>query len=179
MASDRPPAGTIFQMACVVPDLEAALAHWTGVMGVGPFFRFPLPLQPAWLEMDGERTTAFDILGGCALAQSGGVQIELIEPGRDPSPYGEFLAAGRQGLHHVGVYARDYDAEMAAFRAKGIGVAMEGELPLSRFAYLRTDTAFPGTMLELIEPQPAMLDLFATIADAAIGWDGRDPVRAL
>jgi hypothetical protein len=179
MVSDPPPAGTIFQMAYVVPDLGAALAHWTEVMGVGPFFRFPLPLKPAWLEIDGERTTAFDILGGCALAQSGGVQIELIEPGRDPSPYETFLAAGRQGLHHVGVYACDYDAEIAKFRSRGIKVAMEGELPLSRFAYLHTDTAFPGTMLELIEPQQIMLDLFATIAEAAIGWDGSDPVRAL
>lgn len=174
-----PPPGTIFQMAYVVTDLEAAMAHWSGALGVGPFFRFPLPLPLDWLTLDGTRTDRFDVLSGCALAQSGGVQIELLLPGPDPSPYQEFLDAGRSGLHHVGVYARDYDAEMAAWRAQGIGVAMEGELPLSRFSYLRTDTVFPGTMLELIEPQPAMLELFETIAAASQGWDGRDPVRTL
>ncbi|MFD1961471.1 hypothetical protein ACFSHP_24900 [Novosphingobium panipatense] len=35
--------GRIFQIAYVVPDLDQAVAHWTGTMGVGPFYDFPLP----------------------------------------------------------------------------------------------------------------------------------------
>jgi catechol 2,3-dioxygenase-like lactoylglutathione lyase family enzyme len=171
--------GEIFQLAYVVEDLESAMDHWTRVLGVGPFFRFPMPLEFDWLELYGEATGRREVLAGVGLAQNGPVQIELLQPGPDPSPYRDFLNAGRQGQHHVGMYATDYDAQMAAVRAAGCSVAMEGELPLSRFAYLGTDDAFSGTMVELIEPQQAMIDLFAQIASASVDWDGNDPVRTL
>ena len=100
-------------------------------------------------------------------------------PGRDPSPYRDFLDAGRSGLHHLGSWATDYDLQMAAARAAGIGVALEGKLPLSRFAYLETDAMWPGTMIEIIEPQPPMLELFDMIKQAGKDWDGRDPLRSL
>ena len=32
--------GEIRQNGYVVHDIEAALRHWTGVLGVGPFFHF-------------------------------------------------------------------------------------------------------------------------------------------
>ncbi len=171
--------GEIFQLAYVVDDIDAALAHWTQTLGVGPFFMFPLPLALDWLELDGKRVDDHDILGAAALAWSGDVQIELLTPGAAPSPYRDFLSSGRGGVQHVGMYATDYDRQMADARAAGIAVAMEGVLPLSRFAYLRTDTVFAGTMLELIEPQPAMIDLFALIREASRHWDGSDPVRQL
>ncbi|MXP42869.1 VOC family protein [Allopontixanthobacter sediminis] len=170
--------GEIFQLAYVVEDLEAALDHWINILGVGPFFRFPLPLEFDWLELHGLRTQRHGVLAGVGLAQNGPLQIELIQPGPDPSPYRDFLEAGREGLHHLGIYAADYDAQMAAARAAGCSVAMEGELPLSRFAYLGTDEKFSGTMVELIEPQQAMIDLFAKIAEASVEWDGSDPIRS-
>lgn len=170
--------GEIFQMAYVVADLEAAVDHWTRTLGVGPFFNFPLPLELDWLELDGRRVDDHDILSGAALAQNGSVQIEILVPGSAPSPYRDFLDSGRQGLQHVGMYATDYDRQMEEARKAGIGVAMEGILPLSRFAYLHTDNDFAGTMVELIEPQPAMIALFDQIAQASIEWDGRHPMRA-
>jgi len=171
--------GPIFQAAYVVDDFDAAIAHWTETIGVGPFFLFPTPLPFKWLERRGERTTEFDILSHCGLAYSGDTLIELIAPGSAPSPYRDFLDAGRRGLHHVGTVATDYDAQMAAARAAGITVAMEGVLPLSRFAYLDTDAAFPGTMVEIIEMTDAMHAMWDTIKAASVGWDGRNPVRSL
>ncbi len=126
--------------------------------------------------MESDRT---DIIAQVALAYSGETMIEVIVPGSDPSPYRDFLDAGRSGVHHLGTWAIDYDAQMAAARAAGIRVAIEGTLALSRFAYLETDTIWPGTMVEIIEPQPAMLDLFQSIRDSARDWDGSDPVRRL
>lgn len=171
--------GEIFQLAYVVEKLEPALEHWTKVLGIGPFFTLPLPLPFDWLELDGERTDEQDILSAAALAQNGDVQIEILVPGSSPSPYRDFLASGRGGLQHVGMFTTDYDRQMADARAAGIEVAMEGELPLSRFSYLRTDAIFPGTMVELIEPRQPMLDLFAEIRRASVDWDGSNPVRGL
>ena len=33
--------GPINQNAFIVPDIDAGIDHWTSVMGVGPFFKFP------------------------------------------------------------------------------------------------------------------------------------------
>ncbi len=172
--------GPIFQIAYVVEDLESTIAHWTTVMGVGPFFLFPLPLAFDWLEIRGERVaTDIDMFAGVALSYSGDTMIEFIQPGSAPSTYREFLDAGRTGVHHLGTFTDDYDGQMAAARAAGIGVAAEGKLPLSRFAYLDTDLLFPGTMIEIIEPAAAMIELFDGIKAVAKTWDGRDPVRAM
>jgi len=171
--------GPIFQMAYVVPELEPFLDHLGKTLGVGPFFLFPTPLAFEWLTRRDQLTIGYDILASAALAYSGETMIEVIVPGSDPSPYRDFLAAGRRGLHHLGSWATDYDAQMAAARAAGIGVALEGKLPLSRFAYLETDVAWPGTMIEIIEPQPPMLELFDMIKQAGKNWDGSNPLRTL
>ena len=171
--------GPVFQMAYVVTDLEPFIDHLSGTLGVGPFFLFPTPLPFEWLKRHDRPTLATDILRHAALAYSGDTMIEVIVPGSDPSPYRDFLDAGRIGLHHIGTWATDYDAQMAAARSAGIRVAIEGKLPMSRFAYLETDTLWPGTMVEIIEPQPPMLELFAMIKDAGRDWDGNDPLRAL
>jgi len=171
--------GRFFQFAYVVEDMKAAIDHWVNEMGVGPFFMFPLPLALERLERNNEVTTEWDILEGAALAYSGDVQIELLCPGRSPSPYRDFLAAGRSGLHHLGAFATDFDAQIRAARSRGIKVAMQGVLPISRFAYLETDNQFPGTMVELIEPSQTMLGMFDGMKLAAQSWDGRDPVRNL
>lgn len=171
--------GPVFQMAYVVAELEPFLEHLTKVVGVGPFFLFPVPLPFAWMARHDVPSDSTDILSHAALAYSGDTMIEVIVPGDDPSPYREFLDSGRRGLHHLGTWATDYDAQMAAARAAGIPVVIEGQLPLSRFAYLETDTLWPGTMVEIIEPQPAMLELFGGIRQASQGWDGSDPLRTL
>lgn len=171
--------GPVFQMAYVVAELDPFIEHLTRVVGVGPFFLFPTPLPFEWLKRHGQLTQQTEILSHAALAYSGDTMIEVIVPGRDPSPYRDFLAAGRSGLHHLGTWATDYDAQMAAARAAGILVAIEGKLPMSRFAYLETDTLWPGTMVEIIDPEPPMLELFAMIKEAGRDWNGEDPVRSL
>lgn len=171
--------GPIFQVAYVVESLEPVLDHWTQTIGVGPFFLFPTPLDFAWLKIYDQPSDDYDILAHAALAYSGETMIEIIVPTTSPSPYRTFLDGGRRGMHHVGTVATDYDAQMAAARAAGIAVAVEGELPLSRFAYLDTDLVFPGTMVEIIDMRPEMHALFDRIRSAAVGWDGSDPVRAM
>ena len=172
--------GPIFQLAYVVADIEPHIAHWTGTMGVGPFFRFPLPLEFDWLEVNGVRVpNDVDMYTAVAIAYSGDTMIELIQPGSAPSTYRDFVDAGRVGVHHVGTFTNRYDEQMADVRRAGIGVALEGALPMSRFAYVETDTLFPGTMVELIEPQPSMIELFDSIKSAVRHWDGTRPVREM
>lgn len=171
--------GPVFQMAYVVADLDPFIDHMARKLGIGPFYLFPTPLPFEWLKRHDELTPQTEILSHAALAYSGETMIEVIVPGPDPSPYRDFLDAGRSGLHHLGTWATDYNAQMAVARAAGIRVAIEGKLPMSRFAYLETDTLWPGTMIEIIESQPPMLELFDMIKKAGRDWDGENPLRTL
>jgi hypothetical protein len=171
--------GPIFQTAYVVEDIDNALDHWTGTLGVGPFFMLPTPLPFTWMKRDEELIDNHALVSHVALAHSGDMMIELIRPGSAASPYCDFLNAGRRGVHHLGAVAKNYDAQMATIRAAGIHVALEGEMHASRFSYLATDDFFPGTMIELIEVSQETEDLFAMIKIEGSRWDGTEPVRIL
>ena len=92
--------GEIRQNGYVVRDIDAALAHWTGTLGVGPFFYFErVPI--ADFRYRGEPSP---VEVSIALANSGALQIELIQQRNDaPSMYRDFLRAGREeiGRAHV------------------------------------------------------------------------------
>lgn len=170
--------GEAFQTAYVVDDVDAAIKHWTARLGVGPFFRFPLPLNATRLEIGGSQVAGdSDIMAGVAMAFSGSMMIELIQPGTVSSPYSDFLQSGRCGVHHLGTVAWDYDAQMEAARSAGVRVIMEGELPVTRYAYLETDTHWAGTMIEIIEVSTEMREMLDHVQAASRNWDGANPVR--
>lgn len=170
--------GEIFQLGYLVPALEPAMAGWTRAHGVGPFFVLPVREFSA-LWVDGEIAENFHIIDSVALSYAGDIQIELIVPTAAPSTYRRFLDAGRTGLHHLGVASHDYDADRAAALARGATIETEGHSPLTRFAYLDGGVGHAGSIAELIEMRPAIVDAFARIKEATHDWDGADPVRHL
>jgi hypothetical protein len=164
-----------FQASWVVPSAEAAAALWTRTMGIGPFFLF------ADVEVDDFRYRGAPSRYGCrvAIAQAGDMQIELIEQPHDlPSAYRDLVPAGRSGFHHVGLFAEDFDRELAAYEALGFARAAEGRVGAMRFAYVDTSPAI-GCMVELLAEDAAMRAAFAGIATAARGWDGERPLRGI
>ncbi|MGH7822918.1 MAG: VOC family protein, partial [Candidatus Binatia bacterium] len=166
-----------------VTDLERALRYWTGTLGVGPFFVMR-DLVPERYRYRGNPSPPPRIT--LALGNSGDLQVELIQQHDDrPSAYRDFLAAGREGFQHVSAWTTrvEYDETMRRALAAGVAVAHEGAIPGSgiRFAYFATDAALPGGLIyeiaDVMEPETFVI--VRTIADAAKGWDGRDPVREL
>ncbi len=168
--------GNVRQNGYVVRDVEAAMRHWTEVLGVGPFFYFErVPIEdfryrgePSPLEVS------------IALANSGALQIELIQQRNDaPSMYRDFLEAGREGLQHVAYWSEDFDADLARFEKAGHSVGQSGRIGESgRFVYLDTE-AHPGTVVEVSEISGPKGRFFAHIAEQAQSWDGTDPIRRL
>lgn len=163
----------VIQNAWVVTDLEAAMRGWTDLCGVGPFFTFP-HVELQGLKYHG-RPASLDMT--VAIAQAGPVQIELIQQHCDnPSCYTDAIPRGGHGFHHMGIFAKDYDRELARYREKGFPVAAEGVAGAMRFAYIDTRSV-SDCMVELMEETPEMRAAFQMIADAAKDWDGSDPVR--
>jgi len=73
--------GALRQMGFVVRDIDKAMRHWIEVCGVGPWFvAEKLPLDGFWYKEQ-----PYDIHLTVALANSGDVQLELIEQ-RDATP---------------------------------------------------------------------------------------------
>lgn len=169
--------GPIRQNGYVVRDLRQAVRHWTQVIGVGPFF--VIDDQPLnGFRFRGEPSEARISV---ALAQSGGIQIELIQPLDDaPSAFGEFLRSGQEGLQHVAFWTDEFDPAMRDAARRGLTVLQEGcsgsGAPDERFVYFEAEY-HPGTMIELSETRGAKGALFRAVAAAAEDWDGKDAVR--
>lgn len=168
--------GRIRQNGYVVHDLDAALTHWTEVLGVGPWF----PVRNLTLEPSEYRGEAVSTEISLAVANSGDLQVELIQVHSDsPSCYREFLDAGNEGLHHQAWWTEDYDATRENAEAAGWKVIQSGDVMGTRFCYFDTET-HPGTIAELMELTDMSRWLATQTLDAAAGWDGTtDPIRAL
>ena len=169
--------GDVRQNGYIVRDVEAAMRHWTEVLGVGPFFYFErVPMQD--FRYRGE-PSAIEV--SIALANSGPLQIELIQQRNDaPSTYRDFLAAGREGLQHVAYWTPDYDRDFARLCGLGYEVGQSGWVggPDGRFVYFLTE-GHPGTIVELSEVSGAKGRFFAHIAETARSWDGSVPIRRM
>ncbi|HSG64214.1 MAG TPA: VOC family protein, partial [Gammaproteobacteria bacterium] len=152
------PVGGIFQIAYVVADIDAALAHWTQQLRVGPFFVFPgFTLER--LEYRG-RPSHLDITLACGY--SGSLCIELIAQHDDaPSVYRDVATERGYGFHHCGVITDAFDEDLARLQESGAALAMSGVAPGNgaRVVYLDTRGPLPG-MTELIERNPAVDALF-------------------
>lgn len=166
--------GGVMQLAYVPRDIDAAVRFWTQTMGVGPFFRMPHIRYKAARYMGQPSNIDFSVL----IAQWGEVQVELIEQHCDsPSIYRSWLDAGHEGVQHVCIVTDSIARARATCEAAGAVIAQEILLDGAEAFYADTGGG-PGTMVEVIEPSPAILGSFAFIRRAAEGWDGSDPVRS-
>ena len=166
--------GEIRQLGYVVPDIEAAMDYWSRVLGVGPFFyaeRVPV-VNFTYRGAPSSPVTSV------ALANSGAVQVELIQQRNDaPTMYRDFVRAKGSRLQHVAYWTQNFDADMARLAARGFKVGMGGEVGArGRFVYFETEY-HPGAVIELSEVEGPKGRMFDLIRNAAAGWDGSDPVR--
>ena len=154
------------------------MAYWSDVLGVGPWFYNPrVPIRN--YRYKGQ---AYDVHNSVALANSGPLQVELIQTRNDaPSMYRDFIQAGNWGLQHVAYWTEQFDADMERLAKEGFEVHMSGEVgERGRFVYFAPKAhagLHPGTVIELSEVAGPKGKLFRMIREASEGWDGRDPVR--
>ena len=166
--------GACRQIGIVVRDIEAAMQHWSEVCGVGPWF-YAEKLAITEFSYRGQRQNDLHI--SVALANAGEVQLELIQQRCDtPSMYQDFLNAGREGMQHWSSWPADYDAKLKQALASGYTIGQQGDSPRGRFVYLWNE-GHPGTVIEMADLTPGRDRIFAGVREAALNWDGRDPVR--
>lgn len=167
--------GEVMQLAFVPDDFDAALKHWTEVLGVGPFFL----MENIHLEGMKYRGEPTDAVFSLALAYWGDIQIELIRPENEaPSIYsGEYADVG-DGLHHVCILVDDIEEAYRVAREQGAEIMIEGSLGDSRVIYVDPGRG-PGSLVEILQQGEGGPDLFAMIKQAGESWDGSEPLRKL
>lgn len=166
--------GNATQLGFVVRDIRAAMAHWTEVMNVTPFLYMEKgngwPAPPTL-----HRGVEVEVRTRVAFAFMGDVEIELIEQVNDASsPYRDFLAAGSEGLHHLGFWVPD--AALACAKVEAAGYVLDYEIPVGQpqsINYYRSPRSF-GPMLEIVpgiwrQSRQAVLD-------TCRAWTGGDPI---
>lgn len=164
------------QLCWVVPDLDAAIAGWLHSTGAGPFFLF----GEVHFTESNYRGMPMDIAPHRAsIGYHGDMQIELIQPLGDHSGiWRDIVPYGKAGLHHVGLYCHDYEAERAALLATGAEIAFEGLMMGARTCYIDTSVTV-GFMTELITANPVADQVFSQLRSASQGWDGSHPIRSI
>lgn len=169
--------GPVIQHAFVVRDMDAALAYWTEVMGVGPFYRVDNATYREALYRNAPASPKYSI----ALAYWGETQIELVEPTSDnPSIYKEFLDEGLEGLlHHMCVTVENMDDFRRSIDDSKFETLAELALePEGHVLYLRgAGQRWP--LIEVGDFPPAIYALFERVKTASEGWDGQDPIRSI
>jgi hypothetical protein len=169
--------GPMRQIGFVVRDIEKAMRHWIDVNRVGPWFyaeRFAFNE----FSYQGRRNDGVNL--SVALANCGDMQLELIQPRDDtPSMWRDFLQAGHEGMQHFAVWPEDYDALYRRALEAGFRAGQEGDtIGRGRFVYFENE-AHPGTVVEILHFTPMRQQSAAAIREAALRWDGSEPVRRI
>ena len=132
MASSEPhqfKAESVGQIGILVKeDPEELSKTWEKMLGIGPWRIHEIKYK----DKPGETVRLFKL----ALADLGGVEIELAQPLSDGTYHKEYTDThGNTGLHHMCFYVADVDAELENFVAQGAEVL--AHTPGS-FAYFKT-----------------------------------------
>lgn len=155
------------QFAYCVEDVRSAALWWVDRFGAGPF------VVRDHIEVDdvvvhGE-PGCFD--HSSAYGQWGSVMVELVAIHDPPS-------LRSPGLHHAAFFVDSFDEATSELTAAGWPPVLVATAGSTRFAF-HDGRADLGHLVEIYEGSAPLRRFYAMVADAAVGWDGTDPIRPL
>jgi len=145
------PFARVHHICIAVHDIGAAIAYYESV-GIGPWHDYP-PLEE-FTTLDVPDPDGFRKLD-YRYAWIGDFQLQLVQPGPEPTPQRRFLDEHGEGVFHVGFEVPDADAADAQAAGLGVEPLMRGRRANgSGFTYYDTaDRA--GVVLEIRQSPPA------------------------
>lgn len=171
-----PPFRPVSHVSYVVHDLEQAVAHWSSVLGAGPFF---LVERVAFDELShhGQPCT-WD--HSAAFGQWGSIAIELQQLHRsDPPTLTELLQPGpAPGINHVAYISPTPEEDSARLSADGHELFLHGRSGNLEIRFHDTRATL-GQAVEIHRRGDGIEHAFRRIASAAEGWDGSNALRPM
>jgi methylmalonyl-CoA/ethylmalonyl-CoA epimerase len=127
----------IYHLGYAVEDIEAASEFYKENFGA-------TPTEPEVVEEQGIIATMFRV---------GESSIELVQPMRQDSPVGKFLAKRGEGFHHVAFEVDDLRVALAELKSNGVELIDEEPRRGAggmKIAFVHPEGAF-GVLTELVE----------------------------
>ena len=138
----------VTQVGLVVKDIEHSIDMFCDVFG--------LP-RPNVIVTDEYELSRTQYRGQPSMARAklaffdfGQVQLELIEPGPEPSTWKEELDAKGEGIHHIAFQIKGTDQVVAYLEGKGIPLVQQGHYTGGMYSYMDGSQKL-GMILELLE----------------------------
>lgn len=155
------------QLAYVVDDVWPAAAEFSARFGAGPFFvNEHIPCTDV---VHRGRPATFD--HSSAYGQWGQIMVELVAV-HEPSS----LAPTGAGIHHVAYFVASHDQAAAELADAGFLGVLRARAGATWFSFHDARTEL-GHLIEIYEATEPLRRFYAMVAEAAAGWDGRDPIR--
>lgn len=144
------PFERLHHVCFVVADIDAAQRHYES-LGMAPWVEYP-PLTE-YIDLDVPNPAAFQSMR-YRVCNLGNVQLQLCQPGPEPSPQRAFLDRHGPGVFHLGFEVPDADAAEAAATGMGLAVKMRGRRANGTgFTYYETEAQMGTTLLTRATPQ--------------------------
>jgi hypothetical protein len=166
--------GEIKQVAYVTRNFDKAIEFFLKA-GIGPWYVH----KQRWMRNLDYRGSKVDVEMSVGVANSGSLQFEIIEPTNPvKSVYTEWLDAHPQELlvQHLSSWPVDFDAVEKQVFAAGYQPVMCGMLDAGPFGYYQHPDR-PGFTFEMAALSPTRRWIWNAVAQGAVNWDGRDPIR--
>lgn len=141
--------GDTLQVCVVTQDIERTLAGFVKI-GIGPWRVYTFSPETVRDQTYGGRPERYSMR--LALANSGTMMWEVIQPLEGPSIYKDFLAQHGEGVQHVGQACNglSFEQQCAAFEAAGRKMVQSGCWNGVRYAYYGTEDLI-GTTMEIFD----------------------------
>jgi catechol 2,3-dioxygenase-like lactoylglutathione lyase family enzyme len=148
MASNPLGNNKVMQVGLIVEDIEAAVQHWSRLLGVEPpSIAITAPFDTANTHYQDKPSSAQAKLAFFDLGQ---VTLELIQPIGAPSTWDDQLAAHGSSLHHIAFEIKGMEEHLRGLAEHGLPLIQRGEYDGGRYAYVDGQKKF-GTVIELLE----------------------------
>lgn len=138
----------ITQVGIVVNDVEKTAQAYAAILGVEmPSIDITDTVDKSETEYNGEQSIARAKL---AFFDLGSVQLELIEPDKNPSTWREHLNEKGEGVHHIAFVVDDMKETVKEMEARDMPLIQKGEFTGGRYAYMDTTNELK-VLIELLE----------------------------
>jgi len=139
----------VTQVAFLVNDIEKTAQDYADFLGVEkPMIKITGDQKTAGTRYKGEPTDARAKLAFFHVGPQ--LDIELIEPDKEPSTWREELDAHGEGFHHIAFVIKDMEDKKKKMQEAGFPLIQAGEYKNGRNAYMDTKEKLK-IIIELLE----------------------------
>jgi len=143
---------TVRQICIVTRDLDQMVRRYADELGIGPWWINNYEAPDLTDTTYHGRSSSYSMK--LALAWTGDINWEIIEPIKGPNIYEDFLESNEFGIQHIGIMLSDLGMSWSEchhlFKDRGFEVIQEGRWKQVQFCYFNTLQA-TGTIIEVID----------------------------